>query len=159
MKVTIKNKFSLRGSSSVKDERGQDAYFVKGKLVSPTKKKFVCGADGGTLYTVRNKWFNVFSHSAYVYDADKNKIARVKHPMFSVKKFIVQGYEDEICVNGDFFSMSSEITRNGKVIGTITRDFTVMLDSFCLEADEKDIPFLIALVIAIDNICDNIRNS
>lgn len=159
MKVCIKNKFSLRGSSSVKDERQQDVFFVKGKLASITKKKFVCDLDGNVLYTVRNKFINMFSHSAFVYDEDKNKIAKVKHPMFSVKKFVVEGYQDEITVDGDFFSLHSEIVRNGEVIGTITREFTVMLDSFYLEADESDMPFLIALVIAIDNICDNINKS
>lgn len=159
MKVCIKNKFSLRGSSSVKDERQQDVFFVKGKLASITKKKFVCDLDGNVLYTVRNKFINMFSHSAFVYDEDKNKIAKVKHPMFSVKKFVVEGYQDEITVDGDFFSLHSEIVRNGEVIGTITREFTVMLDAFYLEADESDMPFLIALVIAIDNICDNINKS
>lgn len=159
MRVWIKNKISLRGSSTVKDEQQQDVFFVKGKLVSPTKKKFVCDMSGNVLYTVRNKWCNVFAHSAYVYDKNKRKIARVKHPLFSVKKFLVQGCKDDISINGDFFSPHSQVTRNGEVIGTITRQFTVLMDAFSLEADEQDMPFLIALVIAIDNIYDNRQNS
>lgn len=160
MKVYIKNKFvSLGGSSTVKNENGDDVFFVKGKIMSPTHVKHVCDASGKKLYKVRNKWFNYFVYRAYVYDENKTKIARVKHPLFSGKKFVIEGYKDEILIHGDFFSPHSTITRNGKEIGTITRQFDLLVDSFCLEADESEMPFLIALVIAIDNILDKITKS
>ena len=156
MKVIIKNKFfSLGGSSSVKDENGVDVAYVKGRFMSPTRVKWVCDKDKNKLYKVRNKWFNFISYRAYVYEGE-TKIAKVKHPPFSGKKFIVEGYEDEILIGGDFFSARSTITRNGVVVGTIIREFAVVADSFILEADEKDMPFMIALVIAIDNIVDKI---
>ena len=159
MKVLIKNKFfSVGGSSSVKDENGNDAFYVKGRVFSPTKVKWVCDGNGNKLYKVRNKWFNFFTHKAYVY-ADGEKVATVKHPPFSGKKFVVSGYDGDITVNGDFFSLKSYIECNGKVIGTINRQITVVNDAFSLEADEKDMPFLIALVIAIDNIMDKIMKS
>lgn len=156
MKVYIENKLvSLRGNSSVKDENQKEVFYVKGKLVSPTHKKFVQDMNKNTLYIVRNKWINFFSHSAYIYDENKNKIAKVKHPFFSSKKkYLVQGYKDEIVVSGDFFSLQSTIIKNGHEIGTMIREFNVMVDSFVLEANEADIPFLIALVIAVDNIHD-----
>lgn len=157
MKVFIKNKlFSVRGSSSVKDETGRDAYYVRGKLFSPTHVKYVCNAEKEKLYKVRNKWFNFFAYRAYVYNAEGEKIACVKHPPFGGKRFVVEGYREEISVDGEFFSMRSSIYRNGKPIGTIDRQFTVVQDAFCLEGEEEDIPFLIALVIAIDNIYDKI---
>ena len=159
MKVTIKNKFfSVGGSSSVKDESGNDVFFVKGKVFSPTKVKWVCDKAGNKLYMVRNKWFNFFSHRAYVYEGD-NKIAQVKHPFLSGKRFEVEGYKDRITIDGEFFSRLSTITRNGSAVGTITREFTLVNDTFTLEADEADMPFMIALVIAIDNIVDNITNT
>ena len=47
MEVIIRNKlFSLRGSSSVKNEQGEDVFFVKGKLFSPTHVKWVCDTRG-----------------------------------------------------------------------------------------------------------------
>lgn len=160
MKVFIKNKLvSLGGSSTVKDESMKDVFAVKGKVMSISKKKRICDMNGNVLYTVRNKMIRFFSHSVIIYDGDKNKIARVKHPAFSVKKFIVEGYKDEITINGEFLSRRSEIVRNGKTIGTIDREFTIMTDAFCLEGDEADIPFLIALVIGIDNIYDRITKS
>ncbi len=160
MKVYIKNKLiSLRGSSTVKNENEEDVFFVKGRFLSPTHVKFVCDKSGKKLYKVRNKWFNFFNYRAYVYDENKTKIARVRHPLFSGKKFVVEGYKDEILIKGDFFSFQSTITRNGQEIGTITRQIDLLVDSFCLEADESEMPFLIALVIAIDNILDKVTRS
>lgn len=159
MKVFIKNKLlSLRGSSRVVNERSEDVYVVKGKLFSITSKKFICDLSGNVLYRVRNKFFNLILPSIYVYDADKNKLARIKRKFFS-KTFIVEGYKDEISIEGEFFSFTSTILRNGAPIGTISRQLTVIADSFSLEADEKDMPFLIALVIAIDNFYDKILKS
>ncbi len=67
MKVTIKNKlFTLTGSSSVKDENGQDAFFIKGRFLSPTHVKWVCDKDKNKLFKVRNKWFNFINQRAYV---------------------------------------------------------------------------------------------
>lgn len=157
MKVFIKNKlFSVRGNSSVQDESGKDVFFVRGKLFSPTHVKFVCGPDKEKLYKVRNKWFNFFAYRAYVYNENGEKVACVKHPPFGGKRFVVEGYQDEIYIDGEFFSPRSSILRNGKPIGTIDRQFTVVRDAFCLEGDDADLPFLIALVIAIDNIYDKI---
>ena len=159
MKVYIKNKIiSWGGGSTVLDENKNEIYKVKGKVFSPTRKKRVSDMQGNVLYTVRNKWFNWFVHSAYVYDANKNKIARVKDKFFNIKpEFFVTGYQDEIKVEGSFLSFKSSIIRNGEVIGTIRRQAFTILDSFELEAKEEDIPFLIALVIAIDNIVDKMR--
>lgn len=160
MKVFIKNKLvSIGGSSTVKDESGRDVFFVKGRAMSPTHVKFVCDAKKNKLYKVRNKWFHLFTHKAFVYDENGSKIACVKHPPFTGKRFVVQGYGAEITVDGDFFSLRSHILKNGEPVGTIDREFTIIRDSFCLEADEKEIPFLIALVIAIDNIMDKITKS
>lgn len=159
MKVIIKNKFfSLGGSSSVKNENGEDVFFVKGRFLSPTHVKWVCDKNKKKLFKVRNKWFNFINERVYVYEG-KTKVAKVKHPMFSGKKFVVEGYKDEILINGDFFGTQSTITKNGKSVGTINSEFAVVNDTFALEAEEADMPFMIALVIAIDNIIDKITKS
>ncbi len=156
MKVYIKNKFwSIGGGSAVLDENKQPIYKVKGRVFSITRVKYVCDLEGKKLFKVRNKWFNWFVHRAYIYDANKNKIATVKDKWFNVnQEYFILGYKDEIKINGKFFGLSSQILRNGEIIGTIKRQFTVFKDAFELEANHEDIPFLIALVIAIDNITD-----
>lgn len=159
MKVYIKNKFwSIGGGSSVLDENKNPVYEVKGRVFSITRVKYVCDLAGKRLFKVRNKWFNWFVHKAYIYDGDGNKIATVKDKWFNVnQEYFIMGYKDEIKVEGKFFGLTTKILRNGEVIGTIRRQITVFKDAFELEANEEDIPFLIALVIAIDNITDKKR--
>ena len=159
MKVYIKNKFwSWGGGSSVVNENKEDVFKVKGKVFSITRKKYLCDLDGNRLYTIRNKWFNWFIHKAFIYDSDNNKIATVKDKWFNIKnEYFIEDYKDEIKIDGQFFSLSSTILKNGEPIGTIRRRITFINDAFELEANEQDMPFLIALVIAIDNITDKKR--
>ncbi|MDE6302437.1 MAG: LURP-one-related family protein [Clostridia bacterium] len=161
MRVYIKNKlFSLRGNSTVKNDMGQDVFVVKGKLFSFTRKKRVCDMQGNELFSVRNKFFRLplTSFKAFVIDADKKKIACVKKPFFSFNKYKVEGFKDEIEINGEFWSMHSQIIKNGAVIGNISRQIA-LTDAFALDGMPQDMPFLVALVIAVDNIADRIRHS
>lgn len=159
MKVYIKNKcWSLGGGSSVVNENKEPVFKVKGRIFSITRVKYVCDMQGNRLFKIRNKWFNWFIHKAYIYDANKNKIASVKDKWFNVnQEYFVMGYKDEIKIQGKFFGLTTQILKNGEVIGTIRRQITFINDAFELDAAEEDIPFLIALVIAIDNITDKKR--
>ena len=159
MKVYIKNKFwSIGRGSSVVTENKEDVFKVKGRAFSITRVKYVCDLEGNRLFKVRNKWFNWFIHKAYIYDSNKHKIATVKDKWFNVKQeYFVMGYKDEIKIQGKFFGLTTQILKNGEVIGTIRRQITFINDAFELEANEQDMPFLIALVIAIDNITDKKR--
>ena len=156
MKVYIKNKFwSLGGGSTVVDENKNPVFQVKGKVFSITRKKYLCDMEGNKLFKIRNKWFNWFIHKAYIYDSNNNKVATAKDKWFNYKQdYFVTGYKDEIKIDGKFFSLTTQILRNGEVVGTIRRKINLILDSFELEASEEDMPFMIALVIAIDNITD-----
>ena len=160
MKVYIKNRvFSLGQGSSVVDENKNALFDVKGRAISITRKKFLYDANGQLLYSIRNKWINFFVHKAYIYDASGSKIATVKDKWFNVnQEYFVLGYRDEIKIQGKFFGLTSQILRNGNVIGTVRRQITFIADAFELEADERDIPFLIALVVALDNIHDKRTN-
>ncbi len=156
MKVYIKNKFwSIGGGSSVVNENKEPVFEVKGRIFSITRVKYVCDLEGNRLFKIRNRWFNWFIHKAYIYDSNKHKIATVKDKWFNVnQEYFVMGYKDEIKIQGKFFGLTTQILKNGEVIGTIRRQITFINDAFELEANEQDMPFLIALVIAIDNICD-----
>ena len=156
MKVYIKNKiFSFGGGSSVVNENKEPVYNVKGRVFSVTKVKYVCDLEGKRLFKIRNKWFNFFVHKAYIYYENKKEIATVKDKWFNTKgEYFVLGYKDEIKIQGKFFGLTSQILKNGEVVGTIRRQVTIIADSFELEASEEDMPFLVALVIAIDNITD-----
>ena len=64
MEVSIRNKWiSFGGSSTVKDMNEKDVLFVKGRVVSFTRKKFVQDLSGNTLFVVRNKFWRLFQRS------------------------------------------------------------------------------------------------
>lgn len=46
-----------------------------------------------------------------------------------------------------------EVIKNGERLATIKREFD-FFDRFRVEASEEDMPFVVALVIAMDNIND-----
>lgn len=101
-----------------------------------------------------------FVRKAYIYDVEKNKVATVKDKWFNVKnEYFITGYKDEIKIEGKFFGLTSRILKNNETVGTIRRQITFYNDAFELEANEEDIPFLIALVIALDNIVDKKRKT
>lgn len=161
MKVFIKNKLiSLGGSSEVLDEEQNLIFEVKGKVVSPTRKKLMYDKDGKLLFTIRNRFWNMFYDKVFVFDAEGNKLATIKKGKLSFgRKYQITDCVDSMEIQGRFFHRTSQILRNGQVVGTITNEFLTIKDSFCLEAEEKDIPFLTALVIAFDNMTDKIQDS
>lgn len=156
MKVYIKNKLiSLGGSSEVLNENKEPIYKVKGKIISPTKKKKIYDMEGNLLYTVRNRYWNMFSDKVFVYDADGARVATIKKGKWSINaKYEIEDSVDEMSIEGKFWGPTSKIMRNEKVAGVITRTFTIVNDAYELEAYEEDIPFMTALVIAFDNIKD-----
>ena len=159
MKVYIKNKvISLRGSSEVYDEENKLLYKVKGKLISCRKKKRIFDAEGNLVFRIQNRFFNFFSHKTYIFDNEKNKIATIKKGAWSLNRnYEILDTEDHMEIVGKIFSRHSQILRNDEQIATLSRQITFIGDSFVLEADEKEIPFLTALVIAYDNLVDKRR--
>lgn len=148
--------FSVRGNSTVKDENDVDRFVVKGKLFSLGKKKRIYDMDGNLLYTVKNKIIRWFMNSCYIYDAEGNKIARIKQKFKLFKKeFKLTGYADEIEIKGDFIQKVLEIYKNGEKIGEAGKKFFSLVDRFRLECyKDEDAPLLVALIVAIDNIND-----
>ena len=156
MRVFIKNKLvSLGGSSEVLNENEEPVFKVKGKIFTFTKKKKMYDMQGKLLYTIRNKYWTFLCHKTMVIDAEGNKVATIKKSKWSFnRKHEILDTENEMSIDGKFFSRESRIIKNGKPVATITREITLVRDAFMLEADEKDIAFYTALVIAFDNLND-----
>lgn len=162
MKITIKNKLmTLGGSSFVNDEAGNPLFKVKGKigLFSPTKKKKIYDMENNLKFIVRNKFWRFVATSCFIYDENKQKIAMLTNGDFDLKgKFVLKGYTDDVEVNFLGIGKGYDIVKNGNVIGHVQRDFTIVRDSFQLETfDDEEIPFMVTLVIAMDNIWDSKR--
>lgn len=156
MKLIIKNKFmSFHENSYVKNEQDQDVCRVKGKLISITHKKRIMTLDKKVKYVVRDKWPTFLFHSAFICDKKGKKLARVKRKLGVNQNYVIEGMADEMHVEGDFFGSDMRVYRNGEYVGSISIEFFKLVDTFVLDvADGQDEFFLVALVIAIDNIKD-----
>ena len=156
MQLLIRNKWvSLGGSSVVKDVNENDYLKVKGKIFTFTSKKFVTDLNDNLLYIVRNKFWKLFIHRAFVLDKDGNKVATVRRKFWSLHdRYFMDSSLGQLEITGNILSFDYHIILNGKEIGHIARRISLR-DSFVLDIqDDVDIPFFVALVIAIDNIRD-----
>ena len=162
MRLVIKNKWiSLRGSSFVKDEKGNDVMKVQGKFWTFTKKKFIKDLDGNICYIVRNKFWYLFHRQAFVFEPDgKTELAHLSKKIFTLHDHynITTRDHGEVVVRGNILGYDYHIFENGKEIGHVSRMISLR-DSFVLDIEEgADWKFYCAIVIAIDNIVDKQRS-
>lgn len=160
MKLFIKNKImTIGGGSFVVDENDVQKYKVKGKWLSPTKKKKIYDMEGNLLYIVRNKYWHFLKRVCFIYNSEKEKIMQLGYKKLSFRNdFFVEGYKDEIAFKGKLFqfpNINMQIEKNGETIGTLVKDFTFVRDAYTLDIEkEDDAALFVAFTIAIDNIFD-----
>lgn len=158
MQIIVKNKFfSWGGSSKVEDGAGNPLYQVRGAFFSWTRRKKILDLEGKLLYKVRNKWPTFLLHSALVFDADGNKICKIRQTWRMNRIFLVEDCAQDIQIMGAPL-LGMNVVVNGETIGSITKKFWSLRDYFVLDVpDGQDPALLIALTIAIDNIHDKAK--
>ena len=159
--VSIRNKWiSLRGGSTVKDVNENDVFYVKGKFWTVTRKKFLQDMQGNLIYTIRNKFWTFFVRKALVYDREGRRVAYMKKKFWSFHdRYFIDTKLGQIEIKGNILCFDYHISLKGKEIGHVSRKISLR-DSFVLTIDDeynKELPFFVALVIAIDNITDQRR--
>lgn len=164
MNFYIENKLvTLRGSSYVFDEANQKTFEVRGKLFSPTKKKFICDLNGNRLYMVRNKYWHLFRRHIFIYDLQGGKRKYLKLTKKFWRGYIIE-CEDDWALEGKFLQGIS-ILKNGETVGRFARSHNAVTllsskDAYSLEVyAPADAALLVALVIGYDNIFDAISGT
>lgn len=161
MKLLIKNKsISLSGKSTVTNEQGEVVYKVKGNIFSnifKVHKKVIKDANGKKLFVVRDKFWHAPFHKSAVIFANGKKLAVVTTSHYIKNGFEVKGATQPIKVEGTGWNL--DIILGEEKIGHIEPpEHLTFNDSYVLETfDDSDAPFLVAMVIAIDNIHDRKR--
>lgn len=156
MELHIRNKWvSVGGSSVIQDAEGNDVMKVKGKVFSFTRKKFLTDLEGNTKYVIRNKFWRLFTYRAFILDAEEKVKATVRRKIFSLRdRYFVTSDLGNLEVVGNILQFNYRILLDGKEIGHVARKISLR-DSFVLTIDDGfDPEFMVALVIAIDNITD-----
>lgn len=149
MKLYIKQKvFSWRDKFTVKDEAGNDRYFVEGELFSWGKKLHVTDLGGNEVAFIQQKVFSLLPRY-FVYVGGEEIAEIVKEFSILRPKYSIEGLGWDI--NGDFWSHNYMITKNGNPIVTISKEWMTWGDSYELDiADPDDETVALAVVLTID---------
>ena len=149
MKLYIKEKvFSWGDKFTVKDEHGNDKYFVQGEVFSWGKKLHVYDSvDREVAFIKQEVWS--FLPRFYVFCGDE-QIAEIKKEFtFLFPKYSIQGLGWEI--EGKLMAHDYEIIKNGKSIVTISKEWMTWGDSYELNiANPEDEIVALAVVLTID---------
>ncbi len=149
MKLYIKQKlFSWNDKFKVYDEHGKDKYFIEGEFFSLGKKLHIYDPHGKEEAFVAQKIFS-FLPRYFVYINGTEVAEIVKQFSFFRPRYTIEGLGWEI--NGDFFAHEYTISRNGRGIVSISKQWMTWGDCYELDIeDESDEIISLAVVLAID---------
>jgi uncharacterized protein YxjI len=148
MKLYIKQKvFSWVDKFTVKDETGQDKYFVEGEF-SFGKKLHVYDAAGAERAFIQQKLLS-FKPRYFVFVNGAQVAEIVKEITLLRPKYSVGGLDWEI--NGDFWAHDYEIIQQSRTIVRIHKEWMTWGDCYEMDiADERDEIRALSVVLAID---------
>ena len=149
MKLYIKEKvFSWGDKFTVKDAYGEDKYIVEGEVFTFGKKLHVYDRSGREVAFIKQEIWS-FLPRYYVFCGDR-QIAEIKKEFtFLFPRYTIDGLGWEI--DGSFMAHDYQITKQGRKIVTISKEWMTWGDSYELDiADPADELVALAVVIAID---------
>lgn len=159
MRYYIKSKlFKIKEDFWVKNNKGEDSYFIDKEFFS-FGLQFRVIENNNEIYKVREKLLK-FMPSYEIYDANDNIIGRVKKQLTFFKDSIfVESNYGNFEIQGDFWHYSYTINHNGRTIAVIDKEILSFTDNYYVDINYENPPFIIALVIIIDNIIDKCNNN
>ena len=149
MKLYIRQKvFSWVDKFTVKEESGEDKYFVEGEFFSWGKKLHVYDAAGNEAAFIQQKVWSFLPK--FLVFVDGRQVAEiVKEFTFLRPKYSIEGLGWEI--DGSFMAHDYEITQQGRPIVTIHKEWMTWGDCYELNIDDAwDEILALAVVLAID---------
>jgi len=149
MKLYIKQRvFSWTDKFSVKDEYGNNRYFVQGELFSWGKKLHVSDAFDREVVFIQQKVWS-WNPRYFVYINGVQVAEIVREFTFFKPRYSVLGLGWDI--DGEFFSHDYTAVKNGRPIVSISKEWFTWGDSYVLDiADPRDELPALAVVLAID---------
>ena len=157
MRLYIKEKLFTWGDQfTVKDADGNDKYVVEGEVFTWGKKLHVYDMAGKEVVFIKQEvpsllpCFQVFCEGEHV--AEIQKEFSLFFPRYSI---VGLGWE----IEGRCMAHEYEITKNGRPIVTISKEWMTWGDSYELDiADPKDEIVALAVVITIDCVVEASSN-
>ena len=158
MKLYIKEHiFTFGDKFSVLDEFGNEKYFVEGEIFTWGKKLHVYDRHRREVAFIKQELFT-FMPCYHVYVGDRD-IAQVRKELsFFRPRYYVDGLNWD--VEGDFFAHEYRVTKNGRDIVSIDKEWMTWGDSYELTiAPDADEIVALAVVLTIDCVVESQNNN
>ena len=154
MKLYIKEKvFSWGDKFTVKDEYGYDKYVVEGEVFTWGKKLHIYDMTGREVAFIKQEVWS-FLPRCYVFCGGQQVAEIKKEFTFLFPKYSIEGLGWEI--DGSFLAHEYEITKGGRSIVTISKEWMTWGDSYELNiANPADEILALAVVITIDCVMES----
>lgn len=158
MKLYMKQKvFSWADRFTVKDELGNDRFYVEGRLFSWGKQLFVYDAASGAEVAFIKQKVMSFLPRFYVFVGGVQYLEIVKEFTFLRPRYSIYGKDWQ--VEGDFFEHEYSVTQNGQFVVTISKEWLAWGDTYAINiGDPRDEVAALATVLAIDCAIDQRNN-
>lgn len=145
----IKQKvFSMRGKFAVKDQNGQDVYFIEGSLMQIPKTFSIMTDRMDEVALITKKTFS-FLPTFYVEVQGQEMMTIKKQFTFFKSNYTVDAAGIE--VRGNVWDMNFEVLQHGELIGSVDKQWFTWGDSYEIRImKEETETLLVALVVAID---------
>ena len=158
MKLYINEKvFSWGDKFTVKDEFGNDKYFVQGEVFSWGKKLHVYDTVGSEVAFIKQELFTLLPRY-HVFRGDEQVAEIRKEFSFLFPRYSIDGLGWEI--EGRFMAHEYEITQNGDPIVSISKEWMTWGDNYELDiANPADEIVALAVVLTIDCVTESNSNN
>lgn len=145
----IKQKvFSLNEKFTVKDQNGNDVYYVSGSLFKIPKSFTIMNSNKEEVATITKKFFSLLP--TFYVDVRNHEVVTIKKDFtFFKARYTVDAKGIE--VYGNLLDMNFQVLQNGIVVGKVSKDWFSWGDSYKIEIQKEELEtIIVALVIAID---------
>lgn len=158
MKYYMKSRFfSLKEDFWIKNEYGEDTFFVDKKFLS-LGLQFDMIKNNEILYSVKEKLLTFLSN--YEIYNSMEVVAKVNQKLtFMRDKIKVDSKYGEFTIQGNLFDYSYRIYQDNIVVAKIEKELFAFTDNYRIDIDFEDEAFILTLVVIIDNIIDKQKDN
>ena len=145
MKLYIKQEiFTLKDKFTVKDENGEDIFYVDGSFFRIPKQFKVYNHNQEEVTVIERQMFRLFAH--YDIKTDTNQITLKREFTFFRQSYVISGINWSL--QGNFTGHNYEVVRGGDPVMRLSKHWFKWGDSYELDIPD-DHDALLALCIAI----------
>jgi uncharacterized protein YxjI len=143
----------------VKDAEGRDVYYIDNKLFALRKTYSILDAHNREILKVQHKPLHI--HRTMELEQDGKVVASVQKnlisPLLDRWTIEVPGGQN-LTAQGDLFDHEYTIQGNGGTLAHISKQWFAIRESYGIDiADGANVPLMIGIALAIDDIMDSIH--